>query len=120
MATTTPTPNPKYTNNEIDDLTDLLHLLSSPRRIHVLTALRGESELRRTELVTRVNQIAYRNERMTAQKRKRTNISLYQQHLEALEGVIEWDRNTDVIRPGDEYDRAIAVLDWALLAYRQS
>lgn len=127
MTTTSPTSNQQYTDEELTELTEILNILSTPRRVRTLTALRGESELRRSELVQRVIDETYADERVTAQKRKRINISLYQQHIPALsnpqgnfEPLIEWDRDADIIRPTPRYDDVIAVLDCALMAYRRS
>lgn len=122
MTTTTPNSDPNYTDDELHDLAEIMNILSSARRVRTLTALRGESELRRSELVQRVIDQTFANERVTAQKRKRINISLYQVHLSTLSevGALEWSRDSDIIRPGPKYDDIMSVFDWALLAHRRS
>lgn len=114
--TTTPT----YTNNDLDELTEILQLLSSPRRVYVLEAMRGEDSLDRRELVTRVTKLSNPGERPSGKIRKRTNIALYQVHIDSLSNEIVWDRENDTISQGARFDETIAVLDAALRAHRQS
>jgi len=112
-------PNAHYEDDELNELTETMLILSSTRRIRTLVALLDETEIRRTELVSKVVQSTY-SERITAQKRKRILISLYQQHLPKLDklDVLSWNRETDIVRSGERYEDVMTTFWWAMAVCR--
>ncbi len=124
MATTTPNNDSEthYETAELEQLTETMQILSSTRRIRTLLALHGETEIQRRELVSRVVQARYAEQRLTAQKRKRENISIYQCHLPKLDslGVLSWQRDTDIVRPGERYEDVMTTFWWAMAVLRST
>lgn len=122
MTINTPTTN--YSKEELEELTELLHLLSSPRRVRILEVLRENPSISRLELVTKIAELEHPDGRQTGARRKRILISTYQQHLPSMSSmpsidVINWCRESDEVTRGDDYDQVIETLDHASLVFHR-
>jgi len=113
MATTT------AVTNELELVTELLHLLSNPRRVYIIAAIHEDGPMNRSDLVGRVAAATHPGDNPSGQPRKRAGISIYQQHLPKLDraGVLTWNRDTDEVAPGGGFDRAVRVLQAVLQAW---